>query len=65
MTKNQDIIRIKDKEAKRMLNILVAREDKVTQGDITARLIRKEYATVFSQPNDMATVEEAVAGMKQ
>lgn len=53
------IIRIDDKEAKRQLNVLAAREGK-TQGEVTAELIKRAYAEVFSVPRQDVTVGEAV-----
>jgi len=53
-------IRMNDLEAKKML-VKLAKHDRRTQGDTTALLIRKEYASVFSQPSDAKLSEVATA----
>lgn len=55
-----DMVRIPDKEARRMLHEL-ARVDIRADGKEAAWIIRQEYARRFSQPNPLITIADAQA----
>lgn len=56
-------VRIPDQEAIRMLGV-ISKTEKRTMGNELAVLIRERYAQMFSQPNPLITVEEAVQAGK-
>jgi hypothetical protein len=53
-------IRFDDPEAAKMLSI-IALNQKRSEGNQVAWLIRQEYARIYSRPNELVTVEEAEA----
>lgn len=55
-----EYIRISDSEAKVMLERL-SKLDLRTQSNMTAWLIRQEWARRFSQPNPLVSVADAMA----